>query len=437
MATLAPKSNRKSRSTLHLQTSQVSLNTNPSHRQQSTLAPPQHQGRSISRNGSSLHIFPSRSNSRLAPGRSNSRLIPGGRSTTARPARSSSRLSISHDDPVYTPAVPPPPPPPTLRDIAIVNHGPIVTQLEQDLIHATSTGDLDAVYECIWKAAECGGLKCASAVVSSLEEGGSGRHAGGSAGGGGGHMGRRNAISPRRWNLSRATTKAIPHPEGEGRRRRASSVGTARFNAKSCNINCRIPFMGTSPLSLVCKSGLPLCAKIANVLLEFGADATDADNYGVTPLHWAAEKGSEVLIQRLIQHLNERFLLAHSKLAGPANERVIQAIGKKDLFGSTPLHFAAVNNRLKVVEALLLAGADPTAVNNDGRKPSDVCSDPDVRSILIGEATHACTNGSEPTRTSTACEVHQKERKAWWKIKRKEIFTTHERKQHGWWISEI
>ena len=51
---------------------------------------------------------------------------------------------------------------------------------------------------------------------------------------------------------------------------------------------------------------------------------------------------------------------------------------------ATPLHAAAEAGRPEIVRLLLDCGADPLAVDADGRVPADLAEDPDVRSILTG-----------------------------------------------------
>ena len=41
-----------------------------------------------------------------------------------------------------------------------------------------------------------------------------------------------------------------------------------------------------------------------------------------------------------------------------------------DDYGSTPLHYAAWNGKSSIANLLLQANASPTAVNNDGRAPA-------------------------------------------------------------------
>ena len=50
--------------------------------------------------------------------------------------------------------------------------------------------------------------------------------------------------------------------------------------------------------------------------------------------------------------------------------------------GWTPLHSAAENADLESIKALRAVGADPEAVNDEGRTPADLTTDPDVLAAL-------------------------------------------------------
>ncbi|KAI9337068.1 ankyrin repeat-containing domain protein, partial [Zopfochytrium polystomum] len=104
---------------------------------------------------------------------------------------------------------------------------------------------------------------------------------------------------------------------------------------------------------------------VANVLLSFGA-TFDPDEYGATPVHWAAHNDRVDLLQSLIR-------------IGHVSHRHLQL---RDAFGSTPLHFASVLNLEKMVKALVKAGSDPLITNNDGRKPSDLATNQSVLELL-------------------------------------------------------
>jgi hypothetical protein len=73
---------------------------------------------------------------------------------------------------------------------------------------------------------------------------------------------------------------------------------------------------------------------------------------GVAPLHWAAENGHIHIIELLL---------------GAGAD-----INAKNKDGNTPLHYAALTCKVETVELLLKRGADPTAKNVKGETPADV-----------------------------------------------------------------
>jgi len=102
------------------------------------------------------------------------------------------------------------------------------------------------------------------------------------------------------------------------------------------------------PLHLAVKLGR---TEIAKLLVAGGADVNAADTWGSTALHRAAACRRPALAG----------LLA-------ANGADLEARTEHD--GATPLHSAAVNaDRTPVVEALLRAGADPSATTKSGTTP--------------------------------------------------------------------
>ncbi|KAJ3073691.1 hypothetical protein HDU98_000898 [Podochytrium sp. JEL0797] len=129
------------------------------------------------------------------------------------------------------------------------------------------------------------------------------------------------------------------------------------------NLNCRLPYYGTTPLSMAFKHNHKI---VCNVLINFGAKF-DPDNYGVTPVHWAAHQGHSRLIRDQV----------HS---GHISRTDLQ---KRDFFGSTPLHFASVNNLSDCVQTLLDVGCDSLVANNDGRLASQLTDDLGIKNILL------------------------------------------------------
>nr|KAJ3420902.1 hypothetical protein HK105_004985 [Polyrhizophydium stewartii] len=131
-------------------------------------------------------------------------------------------------------------------------------------------------------------------------------------------------------------------------------------------VNCRMPGVGSTPLMVACKQGH---TKVAAVLIEFGALVKSSDDYAATALHC----GDPALVSLVVSK-------GHLSAAD---------LSKRDTFGSTPLHFASVRNLAGSVQALISAGLDPTSVNNDGRKASDLTTDDTIRAFLQDEEAKA------------------------------------------------
>ena len=116
-------------------------------------------------------------------------------------------------------------------------------------------------------------------------------------------------------------------------------------------------------------SHLPDCKKDARCLLELrekwktvtvadmqaminaGADVNATDDYGVTPLHAAADRGNAEIISVLVK--------AEADLHAKEN------------YGLTPLHTAAARGHAEVIPILVKAGADVNAKSKRGATPLD------------------------------------------------------------------
>lgn len=76
--------------------------------------------------------------------------------------------------------------------------------------------------------------------------------------------------------------------------------------------------------------------RIVNLLLEHGADPNIANQRpGYTALTYAIDQDNIQIVKLLLQHMNE-----HS-------------VNLPDTYGRTPLYYASINNRAKIVELLL------------------------------------------------------------------------------------
>jgi cytohesin len=105
---------------------------------------------------------------------------------------------------------------------------------------------------------------------------------------------------------------------------------------------------GTTALHWAVRTGR---AEVAAILLRSGAGASIRNDKGMTPLMWIGESGHLGALQILLQEMGE------------------QGLRERDVAGNTVLHWAARCDHEEVVQALLLAGADPTIKDNEGSTP--------------------------------------------------------------------
>ncbi|KAI9099851.1 ankyrin repeat-containing domain protein [Phlyctochytrium arcticum] len=135
------------------------------------------------------------------------------------------------------------------------------------------------------------------------------------------------------------------------------------------DINCRKPVFGSSPLSVACRKGN---GKVASLLLSFGADVAAQDEYGVTPLHWAANSGDSNLVTLILRKAastgNLGSLVHVPSPTSLQNTGDSGLLSRKDLFGSTPLHFASVNNMPGAVKALRQDVTQPLRITMAGNQ---------------------------------------------------------------------
>ncbi len=99
-------------------------------------------------------------------------------------------------------------------------------------------------------------------------------------------------------------------------------------------------------------------------IIEADPEALAArDRHGSTPLHWAAWRGHEKIVQYLV-------------------DRGAEVNARNDQYGTTPLHDAARRGRMLVVEILLIHGADPVIGDHEGRTPLDMARERNQREVV-------------------------------------------------------
>lgn len=106
-----------------------------------------------------------------------------------------------------------------------------------------------------------------------------------------------------------------------------------------------------------------------NAAINAGADLNARDMWGETPLHYAAMNGYTASINTLLE-------------AGA------DVNAKEGFIGNTPLHNAASCGHEEICKSLIRAGADVTARNKYGETPYGYFKDNPSLAYLIEEVTN-------------------------------------------------
>ena len=147
----------------------------------------------------------------------------------------------------------------------------------------------------------------------------------------------------------------------------------------------RLLIEGGAYYDLYSACGLNDSARLQELIAEDPAVANAADDYGMTPLHWAARAGSmecaEMLLDRGVQvNALNKGRRAPLQLAAEADQadmiRLLARHGAElntqDTKGRTPLHRATYEGCVAAAEALLQLGADPRVPNKKGKNPLEI-----------------------------------------------------------------
>lgn len=141
---------------------------------------------------------------------------------------------------------------------------------------------------------------------------------------------------------------------------------------------------GVSPLHIAATIGKD---QILGSLLDHGAKLNIADSNGMKPIHYAIKSGKKSIIRTLLNNgaslveVDDRKnnVLHHACEAGNDELviyilRHIMVIDSKNIYGDTPLHLAASNCTAIGIKALINAGFNPAALNNNNQTPFDLAT---------------------------------------------------------------
>eukprot|EP00096_Caligus_rogercresseyi_P015235 TRINITY_DN7680_c0_g1_i1.p2 TRINITY_DN7680_c0_g1~~TRINITY_DN7680_c0_g1_i1.p2 ORF type:complete len:247 (+),score=71.42 TRINITY_DN7680_c0_g1_i1:1200-1940(+) len=105
-------------------------------------------------------------------------------------------------------------------------------------------------------------------------------------------------------------------------------------------------------------------SKVKSLILEHPECALSKDDSGLSPIHWAADRGAKDIVSILLNSVPE-------------------VCDARDDEGQTALHYASSCGHLDIVEALKASGSDLKAVDADGCTPLDIAFNEETRELLL------------------------------------------------------
>ncbi|TPX38093.1 hypothetical protein SmJEL517_g00123 [Synchytrium microbalum] len=154
---------------------------------------------------------------------------------------------------------------------------------------------------------------------------------------------------------------------------------------------------GKTALIAVCADGDGDAGRLQQ-LLDAGADVNGKDSNGMTAWLYAAQKGYIANLYEInkrglappvdsVNKDNQTALILASQSSMTRTSDYLLTLGNKfdskDVNGNTPLHYAAENTNIDLVNLLLKAGADPLAANTAGETPRSKAEAAGVEVVIL------------------------------------------------------
>jgi ankyrin repeat protein len=137
-----------------------------------------------------------------------------------------------------------------------------------------------------------------------------------------------------------------------------------------------------------------LSGKVADILLQNGADVNAVNSKSQTPLHIACMFGAYDVLQPLLGHKSDHLLASVTRFSPFAKGTSINA---KDSDGNTPLHLlllprarvlTGITSLDELVQLFLERGADPTVQNSLQQTPLHIAIENRLMPVCIILAKH-------------------------------------------------